>query len=118
MASNVPQALATEEAQGPQEAIMDCVAFLYEEGKGGSLLRFCGFAVLDDFSGYGFAVSKRTPVPPSSRVDLAVCYGPQFNSFWLHQETEKEAFQLDLAYLKTEDFADPSDMLDKFHRGT
>ena len=92
MASNVPQALATEEAQGPQEAIMDCVAFLYEEGKGcENFMRFLvlisfffSFAVLDDFSGYGFAVSKRTPVPPSSRVDLAVCYGPQFNSFWLH----------------------------------
>ena len=95
MASNVSQALATEEAQGLQEAIMDCVAFFYEEGKGGEnfmrflvlisfFFLFCGFAVLDDFSGYGFAVSKRTPVPPSSRVYLAVCYGPQFNSFWLH----------------------------------
>lgn len=95
MASNVPQALATEEAQGPQEAIMDCVAFFLRGGERRRELHavfgfdqffflFCGFAVLDDFSGYGFAVSKRTPVPPSSRVDLAVCYGPQFNSFWLH----------------------------------
>ena len=33
MASNVPQALATEEAQGPQEAIMDCVGFFTRRGK-------------------------------------------------------------------------------------
>ena len=31
--------LATEEAQGPQEAIVDCVAFFYEEGKGGENFR-------------------------------------------------------------------------------
>lgn len=55
MASNVPQALATEEAQGPQEAIMDCVAFLYEEGKGGE--NFMRFLVLISFF-FSFAVLR------------------------------------------------------------
>ena len=46
MASNLPHVPATEEAQGPHKAIVDCVAFLCEEGpgKGGeNLMRFCGY---------------------------------------------------------------------------
>ena len=39
MSSNVPNVPATEEGQGPQDAIVDCVAFFYEEGKGGENFR-------------------------------------------------------------------------------
>ena len=41
MASNMPHVPAMEEAQGPQEAIVNCVAFFMKRGKAARIE--CGF---------------------------------------------------------------------------
>ena len=63
MAPNVPHAPVTDEAQGPQKATVEYVAFFLTT-RGRAARISCGFQFLIKFSG-GFAVSNRLQCPPS-----------------------------------------------------
>ena len=62
MVPNVPHAPVTNEAQGPQKATVECVAFFFTK-RGRAARISCSFQFLIKFSG-GFAVSNRLRCPP------------------------------------------------------